>query len=68
MGDVERVGLPMGKGWGFKLVMGGEGWGDGWKGVGLQVCGKVYLGMLILRTHIRPYTHTDIPSHPQVLW
>ena len=27
MGDVERVGLPMGKGWGFKLVMGGKGWG-----------------------------------------
>ena len=27
----------MGKGWGFKLVMGGERWGDGRKGVGLQV-------------------------------
>ena len=48
MGDVERVGLPMGKGWGFKLVMGGEGWGDGWKGVGLQVCGKVLLSTTLL--------------------
>ena len=33
----------MGKGWGFKLVMGGEGWGDGRKGMGLQYAEKCIL-------------------------